>query len=109
MPEAAIADLLDHHDGYHAIQAQPGIGLVLAAVIMAEIGDISVFGPGPGCARGWANPCHCESDAKVSRGHITKQGSLIVRWASIEESSTCPAVSRCAAAKDIIGRRGGQA
>src|SRR5215469_2437248 len=24
--EAAIADLLEHHDGYHAIQALPGIG-----------------------------------------------------------------------------------
>jgi hypothetical protein len=28
--EAAIADLLAHHDGYHAIQALPGIGPVLA-------------------------------------------------------------------------------
>jgi transposase len=41
--EAAIADLLAHHDGYHAIRALPGIGPVLAAVIVAEIGDISRF------------------------------------------------------------------
>src|SRR5689334_10031314 len=32
--EAAIADLLAHHDGYHAVQALPGIGPVLAAVLV---------------------------------------------------------------------------
>src|SRR5947209_9455412 len=38
--EAAIADLLAHHDGYHAIQALPGIGPVLAAALAAAIGAI---------------------------------------------------------------------
>ena len=37
--EAAIADLLAHHGGYHAIRALPGIGPVLAAALVAEIGD----------------------------------------------------------------------
>jgi transposase len=41
--EAAIAGLLAHHDGYHAIRALPGIGPVLAAVLVAEIGDITRF------------------------------------------------------------------
>ena len=50
--EAAIADLLAHHDGYHAIRALPGIGPVLAAVLVAEIGDITRFATQPGCARG---------------------------------------------------------
>ena len=34
MLEAAIAGLLEHHDGYHAVQALPGIGPVLAARIV---------------------------------------------------------------------------
>ena len=47
--EKVTADLLAGHEGYAAIQALPGIGPVLAAVIVAEIGDIRRF-PGPGAA-----------------------------------------------------------
>src|SRR6266571_2703718 len=51
--EKVIADLLEHHDGYHALQQLPGIGKVLAAVIVAEIGDITRFRrPGQLCS--WA-------------------------------------------------------
>nr|WP_243407651.1 IS110 family transposase [Frankia canadensis] len=34
----------------------------------------------------WAGltPRHRESDTTVHRGHITKQGSTLVRWAAIE-------------------------
>src|SRR5205814_886102 len=45
--DKVTADLLAGHEGYAAIQALPGIGPVLAAVIVAEIGDIRRF-PGPG-------------------------------------------------------------
>jgi transposase len=41
-------DLLAGHEGYAAIQALPGLGPVLAAVIVAEIGDIRRFPRGPG-------------------------------------------------------------
>src|SRR5436190_17399394 len=51
MLEAAIADLLAGHEGYRAIRALPGIGPVLAAVLVAEIGDITRFADRPGCAR----------------------------------------------------------
>jgi Transposase IS116/IS110/IS902 family len=83
--DTVIADLLEHHDGYHAIQALPGIGPVLAAVIVAEIGDIRRFS-GPARLSSWAGltPRHRESGLKVSRGHITKQGSPILRWAVVE-------------------------
>jgi transposase len=75
LPGAAIAGLLEHHDGYHAIRALPGIGPVLAAVIVAEIGDITRFAhPARLCSWAGLTPRHRESDAKVSRGHITKQG-----------------------------------
>ena len=43
MPSEVIADLLAGHRGYQVIQQLPGIGPVLAAVIVAEIGDASRF------------------------------------------------------------------
>ena len=52
--DAVIAGLLAHHDGYHAIQALPGIGPVLAAVIVAEIGDSAGSPAPPGCRLGRA-------------------------------------------------------
>ena len=51
--EQVIGDLLAGHEGYRAIQALPGIGPVLGAVIVAEIGDIRRF-PGPGQLCSWA-------------------------------------------------------
>jgi transposase len=71
--------------GYCAIQAIPGGGPVLAAVLVAEIGDIARF-PSPRHLCSWAGltPTHHESDTTVRRGHITKQGSRLVRWAAVE-------------------------
>ncbi len=71
--------------GYRTIQAIPGVGPVLAAVFVAEIGDVTRF-PDPGRLASWAGltPRHRESDSKVHRGHITKQGSRLVRWAAVE-------------------------
>jgi len=109
--DAVIADLLEHHDGYHAIQALPGIGPVLAAVIVAEIGDIHRFSR-PARLSCWAGltPRHRESDLKVTRGHITKQGSPTLRWAVVEAIQHQPAGSPVRDVKDrIIARRGNQA
>ena len=109
--EAAIADLLAHHDGYHAIQALPGIGPVLAAVLVAEIGDIIRFAtPARLCSWAGLTPRHRESDVKVSRGHITKQGSPLVRWALVEAIQHVPAGHPLRQRKeDILARRGDQA
>jgi transposase len=109
--EAAIADLLAHHDGYHAIRALPGIGPVLAAVLVAEIGDITRFAhPARLCSWAGLTPRHRESDVKVSRGHITKQGSPIVRWALMEAIQHVPAGHPLRQLKeDILARRGKEA
>ena len=54
----------------------PGIGPVLAAVIVAGIGDVTRFpDAGPLCYWAGLTPRHRESDTKVARGHVTKQGS----------------------------------
>jgi transposase len=109
--EAAIADLLAQHDGYHAVQALPGIGPVLAAVLVAEIGDITRFCcPARLCSWAGLTPRHRESDTKVRRGHITKQGSPLVRWALVEAIQHVPAGHPLRQRKqDILARRGKEA
>jgi transposase len=74
--------------GYRAIQVIHGVGPVLAAVFVAEIGDAARF-PSPDRLCSWAGltPRHRESDTKVRRGSITKQGSRLVRWAAVEAIS----------------------
>ena len=89
----------------------PWAAPVLAAVTVAEIGDISRF-PGPGRLCSWAGltPRHRESDLKVARGHLTKQGSPILRWAMVEAIQHQPEGSPPRELKDrIIARRGDQA
>ena len=106
-----IADLLAGDRGYQVIQQLPGIGPVLAAVITAEIGDVTRFkNPGQLCSWAGLTPRHRESDIKVARGHVTKQGSRLLRWAVIEAIQRAPADSVTGAVKaGIIARRGKQA
>jgi len=105
------ADLLAAHPGYLVIQRLPGIGPVLAAVIIAEIGDVTRFRTSAQLAS-WTGltPRHHESDTTVIRGHATKQGSRLLRWALIEAIQHAPAGFPARDAKDaIIARRGRQA
>jgi transposase len=83
---------LCQHPGYVAIQAIPGVGPVLAAVFVAEIGEAGRFAD-PTRLVSWAGltPRHRESDTTVHRGPITKQGSGLVRWAAIEAAQKIPA------------------
>jgi transposase len=69
------AGRLREHPGYLAIQQLPGVGPVLAAVFVAEIGDITRFHR-PAQLASWAGltPKHHESDTTVHRGRITKMG-----------------------------------
>ena len=80
-----VADELDDDAGYWAIQEIPGVGPTFASVFVVEIGDISRF-PSPRHLCSWAGltPVHRQSDTKVQRGHISKQGSRLVRWAAVE-------------------------
>jgi transposase len=103
--------LLAGDRGYQVIQQLPGIGPVHAAVIIAEIGDVTRFTSAAQlCSWAGLTPRHRESDVKVTRGHITKQGSPILRWALIEAVQRIPRDSVIGTAKQaIIDRRGKQA
>ena len=92
-----------------AVQTIPGIGPILGAVFVAEIGDVHRF-PGPEQLTCWAGltPKHHESDTHVHRGRITKQGSRLVRWAAIESVQTLPKHQRAGRIRDRVGDRRGR-
>jgi transposase len=84
LAQRTAADLHEHR-GYQAVQAIQGVGPVLAAVFVAEIGDVTRFRrPQQLCSWAGMTPRHRESDTKVHRGRITKQGNTLVRWAAVE-------------------------
>lgn len=83
--ERDIHQHLKGHRGYQAVQAINGIGRVSAAVLVAEIGDVTGFPtPAPLCSWVGLTPKHRESDLKTRRGRISKQGSRLVRATLIE-------------------------
>jgi transposase len=104
-----ITGRLRGHRGYTAIQAIPGVGAILGAVFVAEIGDVHRF-PGPGQLSSWAGltPKHHESDTKVHRGRITKQGSTLVRWAAVEAVQRISEHHRLGQVRDQISARRGR-
>jgi transposase len=83
--ERDIHEHLKDDPGYRAVQVINGVGKVSAAVLVAEIGDVSRF-PAPAQLCCWCGltPRHRESDLKTTRGRISKQGSRLVRATLIE-------------------------
>jgi transposase len=52
-----IAQAFSHHAGYRAIQVVPGIGPVIASILVAEIGDVTRFAtPAKLCSWAWGDP-----------------------------------------------------
>jgi transposase len=98
---------LKTHPGYRNLLTVKGIGPVLAAVFVVEIGDVSRFST-PAQLACWAGltPRHYESDRTVRRGHISKEGSALVRWAAIEAIQRQCEPQVQAVKDDIVARRG---
>ena len=85
MLERKIHERLRDDRGYQAIQALDGVGRTIAAIFVTEIGDVTRFRSAEAlCSWAGLTPRHRESDTKVTRGRITKQGSKLVRWAALE-------------------------
>ena len=95
--------------GFAAVQTIPGVGPILGAVFVAEIGDVYRF-PEPARLASWAGltPKHYESDTTVHRGRITKQGSRLVRWAAVEAVQRTQKGSRLVAIRDRVADRRGR-
>jgi transposase len=103
-----ITAQLARHPGYQAVQTIPGVGPVLGAVFVAEIGDVTRFSrPQQLCSWAGMTPKHHESDTKVHRGRITKQGNNLVRWAAVEAVKRLRSGPVARAQARIAERRGG--
>jgi transposase len=62
--------------GYRAIQAIPGVGPTIAAIMVAEIGDVGRFkSPEALCSWAGLTPKHHHCDTLVRRGRISTAGS----------------------------------
>lgn len=106
--ERLVRGKLVANSQYGAVQTIPGIGPVLGAVFIAEIGDVHRFA-GPAQLASWAGltPKHRESDTHVHRGRITKQGSTLVRWAAVESVKALgPATGAGVTKVRVADRRG---
>jgi transposase len=109
MVERHLRARLKADPGYNAIQVIHGVGPILASIFVAEIGDVSRF-PSARHLCSWAGltPSHRESDLKVQRGHITKQGNVLVRWAAVEACARYGSTDGVRAAYLRISKRRGK-
>jgi hypothetical protein len=88
---ARLGAQLARDPGYRAIQAIPGVGPVLGAVFVAEIGDVTRFDrPERLCCWAGLTPRHRESDTTVHRGPITKMGCGGRGLRRCQETSSSP-------------------
>jgi len=94
--------------GYTAVQQIPGIGPILGAIFVAEVGDVHRFHNAAQLAC-WAGltPKHHESDTHVRRGRITKQGSRLIRWAAVESVKRVGPHTRTGDLRDRVAARRG--
>ena len=86
----------------------PGVGPFTALVLLAEIGDITRFASARKLAS-WAGltPTVRGSDRTVRHGHISRQGSVWVRWILCEAAQKAKRHPDFAASyQAIAGRRG---
>jgi transposase len=115
-----LAPLIDRIDGelhQHAkadprvkvLRTLPGVGELTALVMVAEIGDVSRFGSARKLAS-WTGltPTVRGSDLKVRHGHISKQGSVWLRWALNQAAQTAKRSPEFAATYSNIAKRRGK-
>jgi len=76
------------------LTSMPGVGIYSAAIIMAEIGEISRFlGPKQLCSFAGLVPSTRSSDTHVRHGRITKEGSPWLRWIMVSAAKRAPCAS----------------
>ena len=104
-----VAGRLRTDPGYRAIQQIPGVGPVLAAVFVAEIGDITRFRrPEQLASLGRADP-----ETPRVRHHRAPRpdhqtGLRLVRWAAVEAVQRVPGHTRLGQLRDRVAARRGR-
>jgi transposase len=92
-----------------ALKTIHGVGDITAMTLVAEIDDVFRF-PSPRKLCAWAGltPTVRNSDIKVRHGHISKQGSVWVRWVMIEAAHIAKTKPPFAAPFATIAHRRGK-
>lgn len=87
----------------------PGVGEFTALVILAEVGDIGRF-PSARKLASWSGltPTVRGSDVHAHYGHVSKQGSVWLRWILIEAAQTAKRHPEFAEIYQAIARRRGK-
>jgi transposase len=91
------------------LRTLPGVGEFTALVMVAEIGDITRF-PNARKLASWAGltPTVRGSDLKVRHGHISKQGSVWLRWALNQAAQTAKRSPDFAASYTALAQKRGK-
>jgi len=92
------------------LKTAPGVGVVTAEAVLAELGDVRRFKNAKAvCAYAGLVPTVRQTGGKKSKdGHITKQGSGLLRWALVEAAWRLAASSpRWASTYQRIKKRNG--
>jgi transposase len=107
--ERQIAALAKPDPRVQALMVLPGVGKLTAMTLVAEIGDIARFPTARKlCAWAGLTPTVRNSDRKVRHGHITKQGSVWVRWILQEAAHTAKRSPMFATTYGQLARRRGK-
>ena len=106
--ERQIAGLAKPDPRVQALMVLPGVGRLTAMTLVAEIGDIDRFPTARKlCAWAGLTPTVRNSDRNLRHGHITKQGSVWVRWILQEAAHTAKRSPQFAGTYAQLARRRG--
>lgn len=108
--DTTIAHRLADDPAYRALLGINGIGPVTAAIFVAEIGDVHRFGS-PDQLACWAGLTTRvdSSDRHRREGHVSKQGSRLLRWAAVEACQRIREPYLVDKRRAIMARRGKKA
>ena len=83
--EIQTARRLKDNQQYLALLSINGVGPVMAAIFVAEIGDVHRFATADqlACWAGLTTRVD-SSDKRTRYGHVSKQGSRLLRWAAVQ-------------------------
>jgi transposase len=89
--DARIKSMIEADPKFHALARRlmsfPGVGAVIAATVIAEVGDFSRFEGRDAIARyAGLNPRIFSSADTLRTGAIAKTGSRVLRWALVQAS-----------------------
>ena len=105
--ESETARRLKDNREYRALLTINGVGPVMAAIFVAEIGDVHRFATADqlACWTGLTTRVD-SSDRRTRYGHVSKQGSRLLRWAAVEGCQRAREPYLAGKRRQIIDRRG---